>query len=58
MSQMFKELEELIELEKQNGTINSTLPSIKLSKFIFTNLSSLCKDQYLTFDEFYNSLKL
>ncbi|MHC1684818.1 MAG: TetR/AcrR family transcriptional regulator [Clostridiaceae bacterium] len=58
MNLMYEKLEELIDIEKQKGTITNQLSSIKLSKFILSNLSSLCKDQYLTFDEFYNSLKL
>lgn len=58
MHLIYEKLEELIDIEKQNGNIHTNLSSIKLSKFIFTNLSSLCKDQYITFDEFYNSLNL
>lgn len=51
-------MEELIEIEKNKGNITSNLSSYKLAYLIITNLIALSRENYMSFDELYYSLKI
>ncbi|MCY6957154.1 TetR/AcrR family transcriptional regulator [Clostridium brassicae] len=55
---IYTSMEELIEIEKRKGNITSKLSSYKLAYLIITNLISLSRENYMSFDELYYSLKI
>jgi AcrR family transcriptional regulator len=58
MKDLYKRLEEIIDIEKGKGTINSSMTSEKLSHFILSNLVYLSKNKYVSFDELYKQMGL
>ncbi|MEA4900920.1 TetR/AcrR family transcriptional regulator [Desulfitobacterium sp.] len=55
---LYNKLSELIDIERTKGHINSSLSSYKLAQFIMSNLIYLNRNEYITFDELYNHLKI
>lgn len=54
----YEAFEELINYELERGSIKSTLSAKKLTYFIASNLIYLCKNEYMSFDELFDNLKL
>jgi AcrR family transcriptional regulator len=55
---LYTKISELLDIEKANGNVISSLSSIKLAELIVSNLMYLNKNKYISFDELYDSLKL
>lgn len=51
-------IQELLEKEYKKNRITSTLPTKKLSNLILSNFFIICKDKYITFDEWYENFKI
>lgn len=55
---LYNKLGELIDIERAKGHIHSRLSSYNLAQLIMSNLIYLNKNQYISFDELYDHLKL
>lgn len=53
-----KKLANLVTVELKRGNINSNVEPSKLSHFILVNMFDCVKIKYMTFDEFYDCMKL
>ena len=58
MSDLYTMVEEILNIEKSNGTINSLLTPHSLSHFIVSNLMYLSKTKYISFDELYSHMNI
>ncbi len=58
MKDLYKMVEEILNIEKANGSIKSMLPTHSLSYFIVSNLMYLSKTKYISFDELYSHMNI
>jgi Transcriptional regulator len=58
MNPVYNSLEAILTFHKNIGELHTEVPLDKLSHFITTNLVTLCRDKYLSFDELYDCFKL
>lgn len=54
--EIYEKVEQILQNEKEKGNLKSELSCKKLSYLIVSNIFSICKDKYITFDELYDSL--
>ncbi|KEI04604.1 TetR/AcrR family transcriptional regulator [Clostridium botulinum] len=57
-SNLYKCLGELIDIEKNNGTIKKDVNCYDFAHFIVSNLFYLTKTHYISFEQFYNFLNI
>lgn len=55
---LYNKLGELIDIERAKGHINSPLSSYNLAQLIMSNLIYLNKNQYISFDELFDHLRI
>lgn len=58
MKDLYTMVEEILNIEKANGTIKSPLSPQSLSYFIVSNLVYLSKTKYISFDELYSHMNI
>lgn len=55
---LYTKLSELLDIEKTKGNVVSNLSSFKLAELIISNLMYINKNNFISFDEFYDNLKI
>lgn len=58
MDYIYREMEGILEFHKQKGDIKSELSLDKLARLIISNIITLSREKFLTFDELYESLNI
>lgn len=58
MNDFFKKMYKLLQYEKSNGNLKSTLDLNELTHFIISNLLYLIKTKYTTFEKLYSQMDL
>ncbi|MBU3146048.1 TetR/AcrR family transcriptional regulator [Clostridium sp. CF012] len=55
---LYIKIGELLDIEKSKGNVHSTLSSYKLAELIVSNLMYINKNNFISFDELYDNLKI
>jgi len=55
---LYTKIGELLDIEKSKGNVISTLSSYKLAELIISNLMYINKNNFISFDELYDNLKI
>jgi len=55
---LYTKVSELLDIEKTKGNVVSTLSSYKLAELIISNLMYINKNNFISFDELYDNLKI
>lgn len=58
LTSLYPLIDEILNYEREKGSVSSPLYNEKLTKFIINNLLLLCTDNSLTFDEIYSLMNL
>lgn len=58
MQDIYVKIEEILSIEKNRGSIKSSLSMQKLAHFIVINIMDLNKNKYMSFDELYEQMNI
>lgn len=58
MELLFTKVEEILKFHKDKGEVKNNLDINKLAMLLVSNIISICRQPYITFDELYSSLNI